>query len=226
MGGLSNNNPNMAEKKPTYTKKITKVQPKGKRSWGTIYLIAYNAFQTLAWTSIFLLTAISIFKGENIWDNVGNLCMYAQFVGLLEALHGLFGLTRTSIFASVLQQSGRVFYLFVAVEPNEIIHNHFAVWHVFLAWSITEIIRYPFYLFKLYRPRVPEILQWLRYNAFIVLYPWGLFGEWYTMRSVLEFLDSESQSYQFINVVSYILPFAVLYLYITMFSMRSKLYKS
>jgi very-long-chain (3R)-3-hydroxyacyl-CoA dehydratase len=45
-----------------------------------------------------------------------------------------------------------------------------------LAWSITEVIRYPFYAFKELTD-VPYILTWLRYTTFIVLYPLGVASE-------------------------------------------------
>jgi very-long-chain (3R)-3-hydroxyacyl-CoA dehydratase len=53
-----------------------------------------------------------------------------------------------------------------------------------LAWSITEVIRYPFYFFSL-RGAVPEILTWLRYNAFLILYPLGVGSEMWLIYSSL-----------------------------------------
>jgi very-long-chain (3R)-3-hydroxyacyl-CoA dehydratase len=45
-----------------------------------------------------------------------------------------------------------------------------------LAWSITEVVRYSFYFTSL-RGSVPSVLQWLRYNTFLVLYPLGVGSE-------------------------------------------------
>lgn len=48
-----------------------------------------------------------------------------------------------------------------------------------LAWSITEIIRYSYFVANLVMgsSEVPEFLTWLRYNTFFVLYPVGILSE-------------------------------------------------
>ena len=56
-----------------------------------------------------------------------------------------------------------------------------AVCLLFWVWSLAELIRYPFYLARLFGTRLPSIvlsvITWLRYNAFIVLYPVGFVAE-------------------------------------------------
>ena len=47
---------------------------------------------------------------------------------------------------------------------------------VLVAWALTEIIRYPYYLSSLLNVK-PGLLTWLRYNMFIILYPMGGVGE-------------------------------------------------
>lgn len=44
-------------------------------------------------------------------------------------------------------------------------------------WSIVEVPRYLFYLFKLLEMDMPKALLFLRYNLFYVLYPLGMLGE-------------------------------------------------
>lgn len=47
-----------------------------------------------------------------------------------------------------------------------------------LAWGITEIIRYGFFVWKAaISERVPRALTWLRYSTFFVLYPTGITSE-------------------------------------------------
>jgi hypothetical protein len=41
---------------------------------------------------------------------------------------------------------------------------------VLIPWSLAEVNRYVYYLSKI------PITTWLRYNAFIILYPIGVFG--------------------------------------------------
>lgn len=49
---------------------------------------------------------------------------------------------------------------------------------ILLAWGITEIIRYGFFVWKAaVSERVPQALTWLRYSTFFVLYPIGISSE-------------------------------------------------
>ena len=45
-----------------------------------------------------------------------------------------------------------------------------------IAWSTTEVIRYTFFALKQF-DAVPGALNWLRYSAFLVLYPVGISSE-------------------------------------------------
>jgi hypothetical protein len=45
-----------------------------------------------------------------------------------------------------------------------------------LAWAVTEVVRYSFYAVKLVH-KSPAALTWVRYTAFIVLYPLGVSSE-------------------------------------------------
>ena len=45
-----------------------------------------------------------------------------------------------------------------------------------LAWSITEVIRYSYFVMNL-QGEVPVLVTWLRYNTFYVLYPMGITSE-------------------------------------------------
>jgi very-long-chain (3R)-3-hydroxyacyl-CoA dehydratase len=46
-----------------------------------------------------------------------------------------------------------------------------------LAWSVTEVIRYSYFVFNLSGVGVPAVWTWLRYNTFLVLYPLGVASE-------------------------------------------------
>ena len=58
---------------------------------------------------------------------------------------------------------------------------------VLFAWCLVEIVRYPFYAFNLINIKV-EILTWLRYSLFIILYPIGALGEMWCYFDALPFL--------------------------------------
>jgi len=46
-----------------------------------------------------------------------------------------------------------------------------------LAWSVTEVIRYSYFVFTLSGLGVPAPLSFLRYNTFTLLYPLGITSE-------------------------------------------------
>ena len=45
-----------------------------------------------------------------------------------------------------------------------------------VAWSVTEVIRYSYFALTLSGVQ-PQLLTWLRYNTFFVLYPLGIISE-------------------------------------------------
>jgi very-long-chain (3R)-3-hydroxyacyl-CoA dehydratase len=57
---------------------------------------------------------------------------------------------------------------------------------MYLAWSITEVLRYSYYVFSLLPSReIPYPLVWLRYTTFYVLYPLGAGSEAFLNYSTL-----------------------------------------
>jgi len=54
-----------------------------------------------------------------------------------------------------------------------------------LAWSITEVIRY-FYFVLTLDGYQPDGLRWLRYNTFYVLYPMGISSEAWLVYKAIE----------------------------------------
>lgn len=51
------------------------------------------------------------------------------------------------------------------------------------SWSIAEIIRYSYYFSKSIN-YTPFLLKWLRYNAFLILYPIGMLSELFLILSI------------------------------------------
>lgn len=55
------------------------------------------------------------------------------------------------------------------------------------AWSVTEVIRYSYFVFSLSGMGVPQLWTWLRYNTFLVLYPLGIASEcWLVYQAIPE----------------------------------------
>jgi len=83
-----------------------------------------------------------------------------------------------------LQVLSRIVVLVVATHAR----SKQGTWHAglaVLAWALVEVPRYAFYVSNLLQDSVPFPLFWLRYSLFIVLYPAGITGEWFTLRAAL-----------------------------------------
>ena len=69
-----------------------------------------------------------------------------------------------------------VLWAIVDVAPPS--QNSWAFSLCVTAWSLVEVPRYVFYVWKLVDAKnVPGVITWLRYSLFIPLYPAGIAGE-------------------------------------------------
>jgi len=76
-----------------------------------------------------------------------------------------------------------------------------------LAWSMTEVVRYSYFVLSL-TGQVPPFLIWLRYNLFFVLYPLGIGSEvWLVWSSIpAAFKKNESLGYLLYVIVAIYVP--------------------
>lgn len=88
------------------------------------------------------------------------------------------GLVRSPLLTTALQVSSRLFLIYpvVAAHPEATTPSIFYT-TMLLAWSVTEVIRYSYFVLNLQSRGVPDWLMWLRYNTFYVLYPVGIASE-------------------------------------------------
>ncbi|KAL2429613.1 hypothetical protein ABEF95_008224 [Exophiala dermatitidis] len=163
------------------------------------YLIAYNALCLALWSTVTLrailliptLTALG--KLENLLPALFPLLKWTQTLALLEVLHSVLGLVRASPVTTAMQVASRILLVWVVLEmyPQIVVTTNvygrqeagsttgpIALSGMILAWGITEIIRYGFFVWKAaISERVPRALTWLRYSTFFVLYPTGITSE-------------------------------------------------
>ena len=88
------------------------------------------------------------------------------------------GLVRSPVSTTVMQVSSRLLLVWAVVDryPQDTAPSVFYS-TMLLAWSVTEVIRYSYFVFNLQSGGVPGFLTWLRYNTFYVLYPVGIASE-------------------------------------------------
>lgn len=91
-----------------------------------------------------------------------------QLFQLVDILLILLKLSKGSIVGAFFQILGRLVVALIFVEPDSD-RLRFAV--IIIAWSLADVNRYLYYLFK-----KNPLTGFLRYNSFLVLYPFGVYG--------------------------------------------------
>ena len=132
-----------------------------------LYIDIYNYLTTIFWAVGLIFSVITLIIPE-----------YAQYLNpyyiqtfmLLDIVHAILKLSSGNIFATCLKVASRIYVVWAIVryQPGPNIWNYC----MYAAWSFAEIIRYQYYIHK----STQGILLFLRYNAFIILYPIGIFA--------------------------------------------------
>lgn len=122
------------------------------------------------------LLATILRRASSVHDYIGPLVVIAQSLAVLEILHAAVGWVRSSALITLVQVLSRLIVVWCIAEKYQAAaHSPFYALMVF-AWSLSEVARYPFYVNQLLHS--PSFVAlWMRYSAFIVLYPLGVLGE-------------------------------------------------
>ncbi|XP_060804456.1 very-long-chain (3R)-3-hydroxyacyl-CoA dehydratase isoform X2 [Amyelois transitella] len=150
-----------------------------------VYLILYNLFQTIGF--VYVLSVMSVRYSKlgydsviDTYEHVGSAMKFLHLMQILEILHPIFGYTKGGPFVPFAQLIGRIFVLFVMIECEPRMQAKPVVFYLFVVWSTIEIVRHLFYFTQLLNKEYP-LLTWIRYTAWIPLYPMGISGEAYVM---------------------------------------------
>uniref|UniRef100_A0A7N0ZUZ7 Very-long-chain (3R)-3-hydroxyacyl-CoA dehydratase n=1 Tax=Kalanchoe fedtschenkoi TaxID=63787 RepID=A0A7N0ZUZ7_KALFE len=144
-----------------------------------IYLSIYNWAVFAGWAQV-LYFAVKTLKEsghEHVYTAVEKPLFLAQTAAVLEIFHGLVGLVRSPVSATLPQISSRLYVTWGILYSFPEIRTHVLVSSLVISWSITEIIRYSFFGLKETFGFTPSWLLWLRYSTFLVLYPSGITSE-------------------------------------------------
>jgi very-long-chain (3R)-3-hydroxyacyl-CoA dehydratase len=99
-----------------------------------------------------------------------------QLASVLEIVHAALNIVKGSPVSALMQWAGRSNIFFGVVRSVPEVQSTPYVAAMLLAWTISEVIRYPWYAATTAKI-CPFWLTWLRYTAFIPLYPVGVVGE-------------------------------------------------
>jgi very-long-chain (3R)-3-hydroxyacyl-CoA dehydratase len=127
-----------------------------------------------------------------VWQRVEIPLKIAQTAALMEVLHAAFGIVRSPVMITATQVASRLWIVWGIINlaqegtttralillelPSPLPRIALSLKTLLFAWCVTEVIRYSFLAFKVAGLQ-PYFLLWLRYSAFIVLYPLGVSSE-------------------------------------------------
>lgn len=146
------------------------------------YLLGYNGALFAGWSYVLAQVALNYVNGgtpDTLYPLIQQALMVSQTAAALEILHALLKLVRSPVFTTFVQVMSRLIVLWGAVEiGSKPVTTGWFFTQMVTAWGLSEIIRYSFYFFGLInKDAIPKALTWLRYSAFMVLYPLGITGE-------------------------------------------------
>lgn len=194
-----------------------------------LYLLAYNSAFALGW-------AYCLASGVGAVASVASAAspsrptlpaLCAAFFGgavpaarvlvlscILETAHAALGMVPSSPLTCFLQWWGRENALFqVALAVPELRDGgHPAAAGMMLCWCASEVIRYPWYAAGAADPArgPPRWLTWLRYSAFVPLYPLGVACELWAIWAALPALRRERRwSVQMPNAANFAFDYSV-----------------
>eukprot|EP01018_Ginkgo_biloba_P015077 Gb_04514 [translate_table: standard] len=144
-----------------------------------LYLAAYNWVAFAGWLQVFYFAVKALRDSGHaaVYDAVETPLQFAQTAAVMEILHGLVGLVRSPVSATLPQIGSRLFVTWGILWSFPETRTHFLVGSLVISWSVTEIIRYSFFGMKEAFGYTPSWLQWLRYSTFFVMYPTGISSE-------------------------------------------------
>lgn len=146
-----------------------------------VYLFMYNLFQFIGFLYVFSVMTVRYFRDgpesmEGTYSVVGKPMKFVQLLQLMEVVHSTLGYTKGAVRETIFQVTGRAIILFVMIEAEPRMHTKPIVFYLFIVWSMIELVRYPYYMLKVYNKGF-GLLTWLRYTIWIPLYPLGFLCE-------------------------------------------------
>ncbi|KAF0310230.1 Very-long-chain (3R)-3-hydroxyacyl-CoA dehydratase 2 [Amphibalanus amphitrite] len=146
---------------------------------GALYLNLYNTFQLSGWAYLCFLTWSHLGEKQSmdgLWERTELPLKIFQTAMVIEVVHCLVGLVRSSPVTTAMQIVSRVFIVWLILEQVPDTRTAPGLLLCLTAWPFAEMVRYLYYLANALG-WVPYLLTWARYSFFLVLYPLGVAGE-------------------------------------------------
>ncbi|MCP9257354.1 Very-long-chain (3R)-3-hydroxyacyl-[acyl-carrier protein] dehydratase 3 [Dirofilaria immitis] len=161
---------------------------------------------------------------SSFWQDNVNIIKSATVLQLIDIVHALIGFTKGSYRVGIIQVCGRLAFIYI-IDGCPDVQSSLTTFILIIAYFSIEVLRYPFYLANTLKIEIP-LLTWLRYNAWMLLYPVGLFLEGVTMyRSIPYYYRTGKYSIKLPNAANIGFNFAAAYLLRHMWLRRREKYK-
>ncbi|KAF2873638.1 tyrosine phosphatase-like protein [Massariosphaeria phaeospora] len=198
----------------------------------TTYLLAYNFFSALLWLSVLgRVAVIGSAQGATsgkVYEGTERFARLTQSLAGLEVLHSLLGVVRAPLLTTLMQVASRFLLVWgIAYHFPQTTRYSPAYSSMLVAWSVTEVIRYSYFVFALSGFGVPRLWTWLRYNTFLVLYPVGVASETWLIYKAIPQAEKLDQKFGWVlygALASYVPGFYMLFTH--MLSQRRKIMRS
>lgn len=173
-----------------------------------VYLFLYNLWQFVGFLYITVVTITRYVKNgpdsmEGTYAAVGWMMRMCQLTQLLEVLHPIVGYTRGPVIPALVQVGGRGVIFFCLIEGEDRMQTKPVIFYLFLVWSSIELVRYPYYMLRVYDVE-NGFITWLRYTLWIPLYPLGFIMEGVViLRSIPYFEETGKFSVSLPNSINF-----------------------
>ncbi|GAX82235.1 hypothetical protein CEUSTIGMA_g9663.t1 [Chlamydomonas eustigma] len=161
----------------------------------TCYLFVYNIAQATGWSLclVSLLIAMSQGAGPQVLiQESGKFVRVFQLASAMEILHAAIKIVPSSAVLAFMQWAGRSHVLLAILLSVPEVQKHAFGPLMLAVWAASEVIRYPWYALNSI-DICPQALTWLRYTAFIPLYPVGVVCEMALMALALPYLKEDGR---------------------------------
>ncbi|PKS10080.1 hypothetical protein jhhlp_003377 [Lomentospora prolificans] len=190
---------------------------KSSPSRANTYLVVYN-FLSASLRAVIFCYSIQLWYRDGystVWRELHLVARWAETLAVAEVVHAATGLVHASPSTTALQVAGRNTIVW-AITRNypDIAARDRAYPIMIITWNLADTVRYTYFAVERRIGRVPNILLWLRYNLFIVLYPVGILAEAWLVYQVIEPSRDRNLAYQYLlwfGISIYIPAFYILY---------------
>ncbi|XP_066156429.1 very-long-chain (3R)-3-hydroxyacyl-CoA dehydratase [Euwallacea fornicatus] len=161
-----------------------------KVEYKAVYLLFYNLGMLSAFLYAAVVLVITLAKNgfdesaySKVYPATGHILCFIHLFQALEIMHPMFGYVTGSPLMPFIQIFGRIFILFGNLEFESQLQKMPVITWLFAVWICSDIIRYIYYIFHTadsstpMRRAVYPFFKWLRYSAWIILYPIGFVCE-------------------------------------------------